>query len=145
MKREEPIRRKPAMTLLELLIVFIIIGILLSFAMPTFQNASERQRSKNAEFNLTVLYHAQKRHRMTSVPPVYYTCEDCELDDINEILGLSIIDDYFSYEITDDTEGGFVAIATRLGSGRCADDTMSLTQGSSAVDKSVDNGGCSVW
>ncbi|MFA7677561.1 MAG: prepilin-type N-terminal cleavage/methylation domain-containing protein, partial [Candidatus Omnitrophota bacterium] len=105
-----------AITLVELIIVLVILGIIFVFAIPSYQKSIERSRAKNAEFNLIAIYNAQKRYKLDTGG--YYSCSaaPCDVQDIKENLGVEISDPYFIYAIS----GGatiFTAEAKRLDEG----------------------------
>jgi len=143
---------KKSFTLLEAIVVVVIIGIVATLGLAQFGRALERNRSKQAETNLQLIYNAQKRRRLDT--RFYFICEpqcqdvpggpvipdcSCNLYDINRILGIEIGDRYFTYVIEANGDG-FRAIATRIGNGLCAGRTMTIMQDSGQVQKE-----CEVW
>jgi len=133
-------KNKKGFTLIELIVVFVVVGVLVGLAFPAFKNSAERERSKNAQFNLVAIYQGQKRYRLHHQDQTYYSCNPCAIEDINSNLSLKINDAYFGYSITA-IPGGYSATATRLG-GTCADSALSVTHTSSTPVKSGD---CDVW
>lgn len=129
--------KKSSVSLLEILLVVVIIGIVAAFAMPGYHRAIEKSRGRHAEFNLMVIYNAQKRYKLDNNE--YYACAPgCTNDLILQMLEVDIADPYFTYGITK-VGSGFAATATRVG-GDCDNDTMIVNQGGSQPIK-----GCSVW
>lgn len=100
---------KNGVTLLEVLIVIIIIGILASIAVPNFTNRIERTRGERAIANLEVIKDAWRMYHIRHDPD-YYFCTDSEetgtwyepannLSIINQNLHLEIVDNNFEYNI----------------------------------------------
>ncbi len=120
--------KQNSLTILEITIVLSILGIILTFAVPSFYNSIQRGREKNAEFNLTVTYNAQKRYKLDN--QAYYSCGSaCTLGAINENLDLDINDPYYNYRIVQSGGDGFKAYAiSKEGS-----DCFVVTQESSEV------------
>jgi len=130
--------KKPAVSLLEILLVVAIIGIVVAFAIPGYQRAIEKSRGRHAEFNLMSIYNAQKRYKLDNNQ--YYSCDPvCTNDLILQTLDVDIADSYFTYNIV--VVGiGFTATAKRVGGEFCNGDTMTVNQDSSQPIK-----GCIVW
>lgn len=128
-------------SLIELLITIIIIGIALSFVIPSYHRSIERNRAKSAEVNLMSIYNAQKRQRLDTGS--YYVCNPpgCTDADIKDDLGVDVRDSYFDYTIQLPTGGGngYVAVATRE-EGPCVNETMEITDNSGEIDSS-----CGIW
>ena len=139
--------KKSGFSLVELLITVIVIGILLTIAVPAYYNSFEKSRGQNAELNLISIYNAQKRHKLTqrtyfgcagSVSAPGGVCTAEELQDRNH-LGVYISDPYFNYGIVaDDTT--FTATATRISGTLCLNAVMTVTEQGSEVNK-----GCALW
>ena len=105
-------------TLIELIIVIIIIGILVTFAMPAFMVTQEKALTKEAIANLKLIAAAEKVYRMNNA--FYYPkpCPPTEGDiiDINNYLKLYFTDETnWDYAITVATAGAFTATAQRTG------------------------------
>ncbi len=108
---------KKAVTLLELLITIIILGILISFAIPNYYKAREHALGRGAMANLELAKAAQEIYRLefgTYFPMSGVTTEN--LDDINRYLKLSISGDNWNYTMTGNTDE-FTATAKRQGDG----------------------------
>ena len=130
-------------TLLELLVVLVIIGILAALGMPDFGKSSEKNKGIEAEANLQMIYNAQKRYYLENSQ--YYSCASvpCDIKLIDDVLGVNIAGDSFSYEISAAASPitAFSATAIRSGSdGKCSGQTMSITQEGGQISK-----GCAVW
>ena len=126
-------------TLLELLVVLVVIGVLAALGMPDFGKSSEKNKGVEAQANLQMIYNAQKRYYLENSQ--YYGCKPC--DGMDTDLEVSITGDSFSYEISASTSPitAFTATAIRSGSGgKCSGQTMSISQEGEPVSK-----GCSVW
>lgn len=144
-------RRKPnlsnknsALTLLEILVTLVILGIAFAFGTPSYRNYLERNIGIEAESKLTTIYNAEKRYRkdnFVSGANSYFVCSDAANcpQEIQDNLGLIISDDHFSYMISADGNG-FSVVATRS-DGACSGETMTVNNSGSAVDKSA----CSLW
>ena len=123
------------LSLAELLLVVIIIGILAVMALPSQGRHIEKNISREAEANLMVIYNAQKRYKLDN--DAYYVCTpNCTIDSINENLTLSIADTYFNYSIFPygDDGSGFIANATRK-ERECRDKVMNITHLGGPVQK----------
>jgi len=125
-------------TILEILVVVIIIGIIA--AISVFTN-TERDRGREGETVLGLIHQAEKRYSMDN-SGVYYTCSPgCTKALIQQYLGIDIHAVYFTYSIAKrTTTAGFRATATRIGTGNCATKTMTVSDLSGQVQK-----GCSLW
>ena len=58
------LRPRKAFHLIELLVVLIVIGVLISFAVPGYINFTQRTRDKGAQTNLMVLHAALENYRI---------------------------------------------------------------------------------
>ncbi len=131
---------KKGMSLMELLLVVVLLGILAAMALPSHSKHIEKNRAREAEANLIVIYNAQKRYRLDN--DVYYVCApNCTIDNINENLTLNIADTYFNYSVSSygPDESGFIATATRKDRD-CRDKVMNLTDRGGPVQKE-----CLTW
>jgi prepilin-type N-terminal cleavage/methylation domain-containing protein len=70
---------------IELLIVVLIVGILVSFATPQFLNTKERALDNEAKANLRLIQAAQKIYKMESPIDEYYPLDGSSQDDIGII------------------------------------------------------------
>lgn len=57
-------KNKKAFTLIELMVVVIIIGILASISIPSFNKSMENARAKEAHTTLELIYNAEKVYRL---------------------------------------------------------------------------------
>ena len=117
-------------TMIELLVVLVIIGILVSLNMGNFSRSSEKNRAKEAEANLQLIYSAQQR---------YYLNEGEYTNDTAD-LGITIENATenatFAYSITTTTSPSFLATATRAGSGlACSGMNMTITNQNGTIQK----------
>ncbi|MDD3295999.1 MAG: hypothetical protein PHU64_01400 [Candidatus Omnitrophica bacterium] len=150
MTSKNPTINTKAFSLLELLILIVLIGIIAGIAIPGFHNYIEKQRARNAQYNLVLIYQAQKRYKLDSSDSVYCLpgiCSCSNTQEINESLGLNIKDPYFEYNISKSGIDGFTAIATRISPGPegCAGKTMSVTEQSSQAVVGAHAGGDCSW
>lgn len=132
-----------SVTLLELIIVIVIIGILATLGLSGYPRWLERHRGREGETNLELIYHAEKRfgldHRGN-----YFVCAPCTMQIINTGLDIETTGACFTYTIATGTTGtrtSFIATATRTGPGPCAGSQMTITQDDGPVNKA----GCNVW
>ena len=130
-----------AFTFIELTIVLVVMGILATLSIAPFVRSMEHNRGKQAESNLEVIYHAQKRYFLDK--GTYYFCSPnpgCTKNRINSNLGIDVSWQDFTYTITRVAGGNpdFTATATRRNSGLCARRTMSITEMGGPVIKRCD-------
>lgn len=150
--------KKRSVTLMEVIIVLVIIGIFATLTLYHFSAYTEKNRAKGAQANLIVIYNAQKRYKLERGG--YYRQEGRQEDCaramsanganvvalINANLNLDISDPYFTYCIycqTYDAQGNaleFTAMARRNAEGACAGQSITLTDDNSVVTKN-----CSSW
>jgi len=95
-------------TLLELIVVIIILGILAALALPNFGKAKESALEKEALANLRLMSAAEKIYHMEN--DFYFT--SAVLNTINENLKLSLPAQNWNYKI--DAGTGFSAKAQRV-------------------------------
>lgn len=126
-----------SLTLIELLLVVLILGIIVGFFLPTYHRTTERARTQTAQNMLSVIYNAQKRYKLDNQE--YYLCNPCERDKVYEALGITLNASFFEYTIDGDAQG-YTAIARRT-EGVCKDATMQITQASSDIVRQ----GCKLW
>ncbi|MCQ9204699.1 MAG: prepilin-type N-terminal cleavage/methylation domain-containing protein [Omnitrophica bacterium] len=119
--------KRQTFSLLEIMVVLVIMGIVLSFAVPSYQGSIERSKGKIASLTLVSIYNAQKRHKLDNMG-VYYICDPCSKQSIKLNLGINIDDKFFDYTITASVTGGFNATATRHDEGLCANEQMFVTE-----------------
>jgi type IV pilus assembly protein PilE len=123
-------------TLIEVMIVIVIIGVLALLFLPNMQDPIEKSRSKTAAFTLQTIYSAQKRYFLSERK--YYNMSN-DIDSINKNLFLNINNTFFSYNIKP-SGSGYLATAVRL-DGKCAGANMTVTHDNSTVKKT----GCAAW
>jgi len=90
-------KKDNAFTLMELVMVVIILGILISVAVPLSQEAILRTRIKDAKSNLRAMYAAQKAYAM-KYDDFYASDDETE---INKALHLELERGYWDYEAID--------------------------------------------
>lgn len=132
------------LTIIELLIVLVIVGILAALRFSDFGRLNEKNKGVEAEANLYMIYNAQKRYALEN-DGKYYECDDkpCKVKDIQDDLDIELKDKNFTYEISASVspETAFSATAKRKGGDLCADQIMTITHEGKEVDKK----GCSRW
>lgn len=87
---------KCSMTIIELTIVIVVLGILLALVKPLLTRAKERAFDKEALVNLELIRHAQEIIFMDN--DSYY--EETDVDLINENLRLDLNERYWNYNIS---------------------------------------------
>ncbi len=128
------------LTLTEIVMVVIIIGILTGLALYDYSRHIEKNKAREAEANLVVIYNAQKRYKLDN--DAYFVCApNCTSAVINENLTLNIADTYFNYSIAPygTNDSGFIVTATRRDRD-CQGKSMNITDAGGPVQKE-----CTVW
>lgn len=107
-------------TLIELMIVVMIIGILATMAVPSFNKAVENGREKEARVALQLIYSAEKVYRLDKkIYAVAASTADADWANL-----ASYIDNpngtakYYKYTVTPANTSTFTATATRNGSSK---------------------------
>ena len=128
-----------AVNMIELVIVLVVAGIISTMGIGSYRNFTENSRGRNAVTNLSVIYNAEKRYKLSNTE--YFACGGCAVSDLNKELGIFIDDPYFTYEITADADG-FTATATRNanGNGPCTGKTVTITN-----ESSIPQEDCIAW
>lgn len=127
------------LTIQEILIVLTLTAIIAGLGLANSKNFGEKEKSKEGEFNLELIYQAEKRYFLDHQDKTekYYTCApSCTITKINNALDINVTGSYFNYWIEKDVSGeGFVATATRKNTGICASKKMTLTHTDGPVTK----------
>ena len=136
-------------TLMELLIVLVIVGILAALRFSDFGKLNEKNKGVEAEANLYMIYNAQKRYALEN-EGIYYDCpiSTCNHDDVYNNLGIEFKWDNFTYEVNSITSPitAFIATAAREGTGGLCDGRiMTIDQDGGEVNNEVNNKGCERW
>lgn len=79
---------KQAFTLVEVIITVVILGILVSFAMPAYRVTQERALDKEAKANLKLIRAGERIYRIETDNSIYISCADTSA--VNSDLKLSI-------------------------------------------------------
>jgi prepilin-type N-terminal cleavage/methylation domain-containing protein len=115
-------------TIIELIVVLVIIGILITLGLPSYHNIKEKALDKEAIVNLKLIQAAEKIYRMEiggyydSVPP-----PPDEIRDINDWLKIDLLKT--ATRIWDyATDGAGTATATRTSSGPARTWTLPINQ-----------------
>lgn len=118
---------KTGFTMIELLVVLIIIGVLVSLNVGNFSRSSEKNKAREAEANLRLIYTAQQR---------YYLGEGEYTNDTAN-LGIDLEGDSFTYSINATTSPkAWTATATRVVSGlACSGMNMTISNSNSTIWK----------
>lgn len=125
-------RSKYALTLLEVLVVVIIIGILASIGFVNYTGIKERALAKEATANLKLIAAAERIYRMENANNAYINCSckvsgtgsdgcDNPTTGCNPLLKLSLNSQNWRYAVSSTTASTFTAYASRQpgGSGVC--------------------------
>lgn len=126
-------KNNKAVTLLELIVVIIILGILATIPLTNHNRTIEKSIGRDGEFQVQLLYNAQKRFRLNN--GFYYGCGgSCNVQDINRNLEVLINQKHFSFDIQNNTLGTtFEIIANRIGGNICNGRTIVVTSASNVV------------
>lgn len=111
--------------MIELLVVLVIIGILVSLNMGNFSRSSEKNKAKEAEANLRLIYTAQQRHYL----------DEGDYSNDTADLGITLEGESFTYSINATTSPKtWTATAVRA-SGSCSGMNMTITNQNSTIQK----------
>lgn len=107
-----------ALTLIEVLIIIIVVGILTALSLPQFSKTREHAIVKEATANLKLIAAAERIYRMEAGAyyPIYLVDSPVgSVDDINNNLRLSLTERNWDYSVETATEpaSDFTAIAQR--------------------------------
>ena len=118
-------------TLVELIIVVILIGVIASFAVPGYLGAKERAEGRSAAVMLKMIQAAEKMKKLET--NLYAACTDRA--DCNTKIDLDLPDDGWAYAVA--VAGGFSATAVKaISGGTC---TYTITE---ALDKPTASAKC---
>lgn len=126
---------------MEIIIVVVIIGIVTSFAVPSYRNSIERSKAETAEFSLLAIYNAEKRYKLDQGDYYYCSSNPCSQAELKDNLGVDVSDPYFTYRIIDPAgANNFQAEAIKKPGGLCENKKLTVTESGSTINK-----GCSIW
>jgi prepilin-type N-terminal cleavage/methylation domain-containing protein len=101
-------------TLVEMMVVVVVLGVLVSMGVPIFQQSLEQSRADVAGANLRAIWSAQR---------LYWLQNRTYSPDLNTLLSASLIDPSlttasapYSYQVANSSASWFTATATRSGS-----------------------------
>jgi len=122
---------KKGFTLVELLMVVIIIGILVTLAVPNYFKAVERAKGATAKSGLSAIHKAEIAYQNSPQEEVY--CDLATLDGSDIVDFRDPTDLNWGYAITPLAGGPgvdptFIATATRLGGGSTSGLTITIDQ-----------------
>jgi len=103
--------RRQGFTLIEIIVVLVIIGICVAFALPNFNIPTEQAKALNAQNNLLAIYSAQRNYNNNNGG---FATALNGVAAINTALSLNIQDDG-SYQYSCSAVSGFTCTATRTG------------------------------
>ena len=126
------------LTLLELLITVIILGILATFAIPGFGKMVERSRVKDAQTTLNMIFQAERIYRLDQTPPTYGNLADL-YPPLGQYLPGNPNNANWNFTVTIPTPPAatFTATATR-NSGTWNGNTISLNETFTGTDSDGD-------
>jgi type IV pilus assembly protein PilE len=129
-------RMKRAFTLVELIVVVIIIGILLSVGIPQYRKALERARGAEAYAGLGHIQEAEKIYFASN--EIYYPCAAVCTDAEERVLDISLPQIGWTFNIVAPIPAPgapptFGVTATRS-AGPCSGDTITMDQTGAIVD-----------
>lgn len=118
-------------TLLEMLVIIVIIGVLATLAVTSFEGARERVFGKEAIVSLRLIAAAEKIFRLetNSYYPDSTASPVDAIFDINTNLKLQLNENNWDYSISSTGPGNFTATADRQGTGGFRDCVYTITQG----------------
>ena len=106
---------RTALTLAEVVVILIILGILTSMAVPLYMKASERALNREAQAMLDLIVKAEKMYRLELTS--YVNCTSAANCNTELFLNLpSAGDSAWSYDVSQASSSQFNATATRQGS-----------------------------
>lgn len=122
-----------AFTLVELIVVVIIIGILLSIGIPQYRKALERSRGAEAYAGLAHIQEAEKVYYASN--EVYFPCAGVCTDAEEQVLDINLpqVGWTFTVIVAIGPPPTFTATATRS-AGPCITQTMTMNQLGAVVD-----------
>lgn len=98
-------------TLIELVVVIAILGILVSFGLPSYHKTLEKVRGNEAVSQLKIIQAREKVSRLQT--GTFVNCTDT--DDCNKELRLMLPGDNWAYQVRDADANDFNATADRTG------------------------------
>jgi type IV pilus assembly protein PilE len=103
--------KRPGFSLVELTIAVVVMGILCAIGIPRFQQSLEQSRADLAGANLRAVWSAQR---------LYWLQNRTYASDLSTLLSANLIDPSltvatapYAYSVTNASESGFTATATR--------------------------------
>jgi len=105
-------RKGKGVTLLELLIIVVIVGVLATLGLMNYGGVREKSLTKEALANLQLIAAAERIYRMEY--GTYYGPES-DIGDINSVLKLSLSGRNWGYSITQAGADTFTSTADRTG------------------------------
>jgi type II secretory pathway pseudopilin PulG len=118
-------RKKKSVTLLELIIAIVIVGILVAMAIPLFPRAMEFTRSKQAVAALRQIHTAQRIYKLKEgfyYPHYLEGGDPPTVADMESIFKVSLDTQDWDYSLSTTAEDEFTATATRAGGSESYDE-----------------------
>jgi prepilin-type N-terminal cleavage/methylation domain-containing protein len=114
-------------SLIEVLIVMILIGVLISWGLPGYQRAMEQSRADTAGANLRAIWSAERLYWLENHT---YTTDLAVLRDLG-LLDPGIVTPTigYSYRVTSASSTAFQAVASRVGNPRWSGDLTVIQTG----------------
>jgi len=99
-------------TLIELIVTMVIVGVLATIAIPTYENSLQQQAALAAQNNLIAIYNGEKSYYLGPTGSGTY-CINSGVNpacggttaELNGSLGLNIVDNNFYYQCATDASG----------------------------------------
>jgi len=103
--------RKHGFTLIEITVALIIVGSLAAIAVPTYTNMMQTGMAQAANFNLELIYAAEKNYFFNNGAYCFNSpCADT-LEHINTKMNLNILDNNYTYSCQDTGSTRFICYA----------------------------------
>ncbi len=98
-------------TLVEIMVTIVILGMIVSFAIPTLMKSVEKGRARRAKANLMSIHAAL--HFYHGNADTFLATDQASLASINSALSLNLIDDSFDYSYDYVSADQFAVTASR--------------------------------
>jgi prepilin-type N-terminal cleavage/methylation domain-containing protein len=105
-KTKDEVKSLTGFTLLELTTVLIILSILAVMAYTGYRNVILNSKKRIAVGNADLIQKAEKIYKLKENNYLFTS----DIDEINEKLNLNLKENYFEYEITNDSSGFLVIV-----------------------------------
>ena len=134
-----PYKKGSGLTLIEVLIVIIILGILSGLALPQFNKSKERSLAREAKANLKRIAEAQKNYNLENDGYYPGSGNVTDINTINSNLNVMLIETNWDYFINSTIAADYTAYANRAGTSGYLDCEYSLSYN---ADEPTPNSSC---